>query len=96
MSMDLSTAHAPIGHFLEQPKDPDAWQKFRLTEEQIAGFNEKGYLAGIQVLNDRQIDLLCSELTGLMKKSHPANHLFHEYHSNESQDPNAVLFHALS
>ena len=30
-----------------------------------------------------------------MKKSHPANHLFHEYHSNESKDPNAVLFHAL-
>jgi ectoine hydroxylase-related dioxygenase (phytanoyl-CoA dioxygenase family) len=30
-----------------------------------------------------------------MKKSHPANHLFHEYHSNESQDPGAVLFHAL-
>jgi hypothetical protein len=43
----------------------------------------------------RQIDSLCSELAGLMKKSHPANHLFHEYHSNESKDPNAVLFHAL-
>jgi ectoine hydroxylase-related dioxygenase (phytanoyl-CoA dioxygenase family) len=30
-----------------------------------------------------------------MKSSHPGNHLFHEYHSNESQDPNSVLFHAL-
>ncbi len=30
-----------------------------------------------------------------MKKSHSANHLFHEYHSNESKDPDAVLFHAL-
>jgi hypothetical protein len=95
MSTDLSTAHAPIGHFLEHPKDPAEWHKFRLTEEQIAGFNEKGYLAGVQVLNDRQIDLLCSELAGLMKRAHPANHLFHEYHSNESKDPNAVLFHAL-
>jgi hypothetical protein len=93
--MDLSTAHAPIGHFLEQPEDQQEWQKFRLTGEQIASFNEKGYLAGVQVLNDRQIDLLCSELTGLMQKSHPANYLFHEYHSNESTDPNAVLFHAL-
>jgi hypothetical protein len=93
--MDLSTAHAPIGHFLEQPEDQQEWQKFRLTEGQIASFNEKGYLAGVQVLNDRQIDLLCSELTGLMKKSHPGNYLFHEYHSNESKDPNAVLFHAL-
>jgi Phytanoyl-CoA dioxygenase (PhyH) len=93
--MDLSTAHAPVGHFLEQPKDREEWQKFQLSEEQIVGFNEKGYLAGVQVLDDRQIDLLCSELAGLMQQSHPANHLFHEYHSNESQDPNAVLFHAL-
>jgi ectoine hydroxylase-related dioxygenase (phytanoyl-CoA dioxygenase family) len=30
-----------------------------------------------------------------MTKSHSANHLFHEYHSNESKDPDAVLFHAL-
>ncbi len=95
MSMDLSEAHAPIGHFLEQPKDLEEWQKFQLTDEQVAGFHEKGYLAGVQVLDDRQVDILCSELAGLMKKSHPANHLFHEYHSNESQDPDAVLFHAL-
>ena len=95
MSMDLSTAHAPIGQFLEQPEDREEWQKFRLSDEQIAWFNEQGYLAGVQVLNDRQIDSLCSELAGLMKKSHPANYLFHEYHSNESKDPNAVLFHAL-
>ncbi len=81
--------------FSSSLRDLEEWQKFRLSEEQIAGFNEKGYLAGVQVLNDRQIDLLCSELSGLMKKSHPANYLFHEYHSNESKDPNAVLFHAL-
>lgn len=95
MSMDLSEAHAPVGEFLEQPKDFEEWQKFRLTDEQISGFNEQGYLAGIQVLDDRQVEILCSELAGLMKKSHPGNHLFHEYHSNESKDPNSVLFHAL-
>jgi Phytanoyl-CoA dioxygenase (PhyH) len=95
MSRDLSEAHAPVGQFLEQPRDFEEWQKFRLTDEQISGFNERGYVAGIQVLNDRQVEILCSELAGLMKKSHPGNHLFHEYHSNESKDPNAVLFHAL-
>jgi hypothetical protein len=93
--MDLSEAHAPVGQFLERPKAPEEWQKFRLTEEQIAGFHAQGYVAGIQVLDDRQVDTLCSELAGLMKSSHPGNHLFHEYHSNESQDPNSVLFHAL-
>ena len=95
MSMDLSEAHAPVGQFLEHLKDLEAWQKFRLTQEQIAGFHAQGYVAGMQVLDDRQVDILCSELAGLMKSSHPGNHLFHEYHSNESQDPNSVLFHAL-
>jgi hypothetical protein len=95
MSRDLSEAHAPVGQFLEQPRDFEEWQKFRLTDEQISGFNEQGYVAGIQVLDDRQVEILCTELAGLMKKSHPGNHLFHEYHSNESKDPNAVLFHAL-
>ena len=42
---------------------------------------------GIQVLDDRQVDTLRSELNGLMKKSHPGNYLFHEYHSNETNDP---------
>jgi Phytanoyl-CoA dioxygenase (PhyH) len=95
MSTDLSEAHAPVGQFLEQPRDFEEWQKFRLTNEQISRFNEQGYVAGIQVLDDRQVEILCSELAGLMKKSHPGNHLFHEYHSNESKDPNSVLFHAL-
>jgi hypothetical protein len=95
MSMDLSEAHAPVGHFLELPGNFEEWQKFRLSDEQLSRFDEQGYVAGIQVLDDRQIEILCSELTGLMKKSHPAHHLFHEYHSNESKDPNSVLFHAL-
>ena len=93
--MDLSEAHAPIGQFLKQPKDNEEWRKFQLTDEQVAAFHAQGYLAGVQVLDDRQVEILCSELAGLMKKSHPANHLFHEYHSNESKDPGAVLFHAL-
>jgi len=95
MTMDLSQAHAPVGEFLEQPKDKEEWRKFQLTDEQVTAFHAQGYLAGVQVLDDRQVEILCSELAGLMKKSHPANYLFHEYHSNESKDPGAVLFHAL-
>src|ERR1700749_1397219 len=89
MSMDFSKTHAPIGHFLHEA------DKYRLSEEQLNRFQEDGYVAGIQVLDDRQVDILRSELNGLMKKSHPGNYLFHEYHSNESSDPNSVLFHAL-
>jgi ectoine hydroxylase-related dioxygenase (phytanoyl-CoA dioxygenase family) len=30
-----------------------------------------------------------------MEPAHPGHHLFYEFHTNESRDPNAVLFHAL-
>jgi hypothetical protein len=35
------------------------------------------------------------ELTVIADPEHPAHHLFYEFHSNESNDPNAILFHAL-
>ena len=95
MFNDLSEMHVPIGHFLQKPRDKEGWDRFRLTDQQVAFFNEQGYLAGIQVLDDQQIEILCAELDGLMQKSHPAHHLFYEYHSNESNDPDATLFHAL-
>jgi ectoine hydroxylase-related dioxygenase (phytanoyl-CoA dioxygenase family) len=47
------------------------------------------------VLDDPQVEALCAELAGLMEASHPSHELFHEYHSNESSNPNTILFHAL-
>lgn len=95
MFNDLSEMHVPISHFLQKQRDKEGWGRFRLTDRQVSFFNEQGYLAGIQVLDDEQIGILCAELDGLMQKSHPAQHLFYEYHSNESNDPDATLFHAL-
>lgn len=95
MVQDLSNVHAPIGALGTPPATPAEWQKYRLTDEQVASFHRDGFLAGIQVLDDPQIETLCSELAGLMDPSHPANPLFHEYHSNESSNPDTILFHAL-
>ena len=36
-----------------------------------------------------------SELKEIINPDYPANHLFYEFHSNESADQNTVLFHAL-
>jgi ectoine hydroxylase-related dioxygenase (phytanoyl-CoA dioxygenase family) len=47
------------------------------------------------VLDDHQVEALCAELAGLMEMSHPSHELFHEYHSNESSNPDTILFHAL-
>jgi Phytanoyl-CoA dioxygenase (PhyH) len=95
MVQDLSQFHAPLGNFVAQPQSAEQWNSFRLTAEQIEEFHRQGYLAGIKVLNDDQIEVLREELSGLMQKSHPANSLFYEYNSNESQDADTALFHAL-
>lgn len=94
MVQDFSEVNAPTGALFNQPHGEE-WQKFRLTDEQVRSFHEQGFLAGVQVLDDRQVEKLCGELSGLMDSSHPAHGLFYEYHSNESNDANSVLFHAL-
>ena len=70
-------------------------ERYRLTPEQIDFFNENGYLKGIRILDDGQIETLRSELALLMDPDNPGHDLFYEFNSNESADPNKVLFHAL-
>jgi len=92
---DLSKRHRPITALFKRPATLQEWQQYRLSKEQIAFFNTNGYLAGIRVLDDEQIEALCAELTELIDPGHPAHELFYEFHSNESTDPGTVLFHAL-
>ncbi|MBX3179686.1 MAG: phytanoyl-CoA dioxygenase family protein [Candidatus Hydrogenedentes bacterium] len=92
--MDLAQLHEPAGDLFREQLDagPDA---FRLSEDQIAQYHDLGYLAGVRVLTDAQCDALCEELAALADPAHPGNHLFYEYNSNESANPETVLFHAL-
>ncbi len=92
MSADLSIYHQPITDFFSRQGKPD---DFALSAEQIEFFNENGYLAGIKILSDEQIEILRNELDDLMKPEQAANPLFYEYHNNESADKNKTLFHAL-
>src|SRR5690242_17846268 len=92
---DLSTKHRPVSMLFPQPKSAAEWEKYRLTDEQVAFYHENGYLAGVRILDDGQIESLKEELLRLMDSSHPLHDLFYEYHSNESVDPSRVLFHAL-
>ena len=41
------------------------------------------------------MEILRQELAELLDPTHPGHSLFYEYHSNESSDPDTVLFHAL-
>jgi ectoine hydroxylase-related dioxygenase (phytanoyl-CoA dioxygenase family) len=95
MVADLSSRHGPVGSFVKLPERPEEWDAYRLTDEQVKFFHETGYLKGIRILSDEQVDALRDELQGLFDPRHPGNGLFHEFHTNESPDPSRVLFHAL-
>jgi ectoine hydroxylase-related dioxygenase (phytanoyl-CoA dioxygenase family) len=95
MIEDLSNRHGPIGDLFVAPKTIEDWNQYRLTDDQIEFFQTNGYLAGIRLLNDEQIEALRGELTQLIDPDHPGHELFYEFHSNESTDPAKVLFHAL-
>jgi ectoine hydroxylase-related dioxygenase (phytanoyl-CoA dioxygenase family) len=95
MGEDLSQYHEPLTELFRRPASPDEWARCRLTAEQVAFFHEQGYLTGVRMLTDEQIERLREELRALMEPEHPLNHLFYEFHTNEARDPARVLFHAL-
>ena len=95
MTADLALRHGPLTDLFPQVRSIADCQPFRLTEEQVEHYRTHGYVSGVRVLDDRQVAALRDELAGLMDPSHPGHGLFYEFHSNESTDPNRVLFHAL-
>lgn len=92
---DLSKIHHPITALFPFPKKASDWDQYRLSEEQVSFFNENGFLGGIKLLDETQIEVLKKELDEVSDPKHPLHQLFHEFHSNESSDPNTVLFHSL-
>lgn len=95
MATDLSTKHEPVSELFPRLVTKDDCEKYRLTDEQVEFFHDQGYLSGIRLFEEEQIEELRNELTEFFKSDHDGNELWHEYHSNESGDPNRVLFHAL-
>lgn len=94
MSKDWSTENSPVGALFETSVKFDA-EQFRLSDEQVEFFNENGYLKGIRILDDEQIERLRGELAEMTDLAENERDLFYEYNSNESNDPSMVLFHAL-
>ena len=95
MTEDLSEYHHAIGNLFPTAKTTEDLMRFRLDEDQVAFYRENGYLAGVRLLNDEQIYALRNEVMALVDPTHPGNSLFYEFNSNESADPQKILFHAL-
>jgi len=92
---DLSTVHELAGNIFKWPSEKQEWEQYKLSEDQINFFNENGYLSGVKMLESGQIELLRTELSELADVNLPGHNLFYEFHSNESNDPTTILFHAL-
>ena len=95
MSNDLATRHESITDLFAQPTSPEEWARFQLSEEQIRHFQENGFVKGVRLLDDAQIEALRDELSEMVDPKHDGHELFYEYHSNESDNPDSILFHAL-
>lgn len=92
---DLGTLHQPITDLFTTPKTPEEWAPYVLDEEVVAQFVEQGFVTGIRLLDEAQVDALRLELDQMMDPGCSGSEYFYEYHSNESKDPESVLFHAL-
>jgi len=95
MAIDLSTKHHLVGSLFSPPRTRDEWEQYRLTDEQVEFYHAQGYLPGIRILSDRQVEMLRNELAAFFQPQHEGSEWWYEYHTNESPSPDTVLFHAL-
>lgn len=93
--MDLAKRHRPVGELFDEQLNSADTAAFHLAPAQVQHYRDHGYVTGTRILTEAQCDTLCEELAGLADPNHPGNHLFYEFNSNESADPDTVLFHAL-
>ena len=95
ISRDLADHNRMVTGMFLTPKSDEEWQQYRLSDDQVEFFHEHGYVSGIKLLNDHQINQLNRELAEIMDPKHPDHDLFYEFHSNESTDPDRIVFHSL-
>jgi len=95
LQTDLAGYGSPISDMFEQPKTAKDWEQYILTDEQIRFFAQNGFVNGIRIMTEAQVDILNGELVKLQSPTTEEKALFYYYESNESGDPEKVLFHAI-
>jgi len=92
---DLSKRHELAGDLFSAPQTREQPEACKLTEDQLAFYRDNGFVGGVRVFSDEQVDALREELSGFFAPEHPGRELWYEYHTNEAADAETVLFHAL-
>jgi hypothetical protein len=55
LSHDLSEHHQIVSDLFPSISSKDAWEKYKLSDEQISFFNTYGFLSDVKLLEDRQV-----------------------------------------
>ena len=63
--------------------------------DELLRFEADGFLSGVRLLTDVQVEILRSELDEIMQPEMASDPRFYEYHHNEAADSGTQLFHAL-
>ena len=84
---DLSLVHQLVSDLFHWPTSAGEWKQYELSKEQVDFFNENGFVSGIKMLDEHQIEIIRNELSAIADHKHPGHDLFYEFHSNESTDP---------
>lgn len=95
ISRDLADHSHLVSDIFVWPTSPEEWEQYKLSDEQVAFFNENGYLHNVKLLEEWQVDRLREELVQIMNPNYEKHDLLYEFHSNESTDPDKVIFHCL-
>lgn len=95
LKRDLADYKSLCSKMFEWPQNKSDWAKYRLSDEQVKFFETNGYLSGVKLLEEDQVEQLREELTEVMDSKYAKHDLLYEFHSNESEDPDRVIFHSL-
>ena len=70
MNEDLGLISQPISDLFPQPESIDEWASYALSEEQLHEFQQNGFIHGIQLLNEDQIQGLRKALEEIVIPDH--------------------------
>ena len=53
---DLSAVHELVSGIFQWPQAPEEWEQYKLSDEQVAFFDENGFLANVKMLDEKQVN----------------------------------------
>lgn len=92
MERDLHKRHGPLTDTFPRLDDPTPW---RLTEEQVAAFEQDGLVSGIKVFDDAQVAALRDRLERLRTHVGELTDDLYEVEAAWTEKPDSVVFHFL-